>query len=175
MSAASSSSSKTVTQSRSARQAQGAGQELPGVLDRLALEVVAETEVAEHLEERVVARRVADVLEIVVLAAGAHAALRRRGALVAAFLVAEEHVLELHHAGVREQQRRVVAGHQRRARDDLVAVVTKKLQECLAQLIARHGFHRRDIGVVPSRSNPLVYGVCAAGLRLNRLRRSTAA
>jgi hypothetical protein len=40
------------------------------------LEVVAEAEVAEHLEEGVVPGRVADVLEIVVLAAGPHAALR---------------------------------------------------------------------------------------------------
>ena len=47
-------------------------------MDRLALEVVAEAEIAQHLEERVMARRVADVLEIVVLAARAHAALRAR-------------------------------------------------------------------------------------------------
>jgi hypothetical protein len=56
------------------------GEQLPGVGDRLALEVVAEAEVAQHLEERVVARGVADVLQVVVLAAGAHAALRRGGA-----------------------------------------------------------------------------------------------
>ena len=53
-------------------------QQIPGKLDRAILEVVAEREVAEHLEERVMARRVADVVEIVVLAAGAHAFLRRR-------------------------------------------------------------------------------------------------
>jgi hypothetical protein len=57
--------------------------------------------------------RVADVLEVVVLAAGAHAALRGGRARVVALLLAEEHVLELHHAGVGEQQRRIVAGHQR--------------------------------------------------------------
>ena len=50
--------------------------ELPGVGDRLGLEVVAEGEVAEHLEERVVARGEAHVLEVVVLAARAHALLR---------------------------------------------------------------------------------------------------
>jgi hypothetical protein len=48
--------------------------------DRLFLEIVAEREVAQHLEERVVARGVADVVEVVVLAAGAHALLRGRGA-----------------------------------------------------------------------------------------------
>ena len=54
--------------------------------DRVLLEVVAEGEVAQHLEERVVPRGAADVLEVVVLAAGAHALLggggprRSRGA-----------------------------------------------------------------------------------------------
>ena len=38
------------------RDAEVARQEVPGVADRLALEVVAEAPVAEHLEERVVAR-----------------------------------------------------------------------------------------------------------------------
>jgi hypothetical protein len=64
------------------RQLVHGGQQLPGVLDRVALEVVAEAEIAQHLEEGVVARGVADVLEVVVLAAGAHAALHRGGALV---------------------------------------------------------------------------------------------
>jgi len=72
---------------------EGTGDEVPRVADRLVLEVVAEAEVAEHLEERVVPGRVADVLEVVVLAAGAHAALRARGAGVGALVLAEEHVL----------------------------------------------------------------------------------
>ena len=110
-----------------------AGDEVPGEADRVALEVVAEAEVAEHLEERVVARGVADVLEVVVLAAGAHAALRTGGADVVALVLAEEHVLELHHAGVGEQQRRVVAGHERARGHDLVPALVEKLQEQRAQ------------------------------------------
>ena len=55
-------------------------QQLPGEADRVFLEVIAEREVAEHLEERVMARGAADVLEVVVLAAGADAFLRGRGA-----------------------------------------------------------------------------------------------
>ena len=43
--------------------------------DGLPLEVVAEREVAEHLEKGVVAGGVADVFQVVVLAAGAHALL----------------------------------------------------------------------------------------------------
>ena len=50
---------------------------VPGELDGALLEIVAEGEIAEHLEEGVVARGVADIVEVVVLAAGAHAFLRR--------------------------------------------------------------------------------------------------
>ncbi len=45
----------------------------PGVFDRRFLEIVAEREIPQHLEKGVVARRVADIVEIIVLAAGAHA------------------------------------------------------------------------------------------------------
>ena len=51
-------------------------QKVPGKLDGAILEIIAERKVAEHLEEGVVARRIADVIEIVVLAAGADAFLR---------------------------------------------------------------------------------------------------
>ena len=54
------------------------GDQVPGEFDRERLEIVAEREIAEHLEEGVVARGVADVVEVVVLAAGAHAFLRGR-------------------------------------------------------------------------------------------------
>jgi hypothetical protein len=92
-------------------QLEDAGEQLPGVVDRVALEVVAEAEVAQHLEEGVVAGGVADVLEVVVLAAGAHAFLRGGGAGVGALVEAEEDVLELVHACVGEQQGRVFVGH----------------------------------------------------------------
>ncbi len=61
-------------------QSQHLGGELPGPPDGIGLEVVAEAEVAQHLEEAEVAGRAADGVEVVVLAAGAHAALDRRGA-----------------------------------------------------------------------------------------------
>ena len=52
-----------------------AGDELPGERDRIALEVVAEREIAEHLEEGVVTRRMAHLFEIIVLSARSHALL----------------------------------------------------------------------------------------------------
>ena len=111
------------------------GDQLPGELDRQILEVVAEREVAQHLEERVVPGGVADVLQVVVLAAGAHALLRRRGAQVVALLGAGEDVLELHHAGVGEHQRRIVARHQRARRHDAMPVPGEEVEERLADVV----------------------------------------
>ena len=115
------------------------GDELPGQRDGQLLEVVAEREVAQHLEEGVVPVGVADVVEVVVLAAGAHALLRRHRARVGPRLLAGEHVLELHHPGRREHQRRIVARHHRRGRHDRVAVPGEEVEECRTDLIdGRH-------------------------------------
>ena len=116
------------------------GHELPGEADRIALEVVAEGEIAEHLEERVMPRGVADLLEVVVLSAGPHALLHGRGATRASgrLLLAEEHLLELHHPRVREHQRRVVAGHDRRAGMHQVPLLLKVRDEFLADFGGLH-------------------------------------
>src|SRR5580704_8041330 len=49
------------------------GDQVPGQLDRPLLEVIAKRKIAEHLEKGEVPRGVADIVEVVVLAAGAHA------------------------------------------------------------------------------------------------------
>ena len=113
-------------------------QELPGEVDGVMLEVVAEREVAEHLEERVVAGGVADVVKVVVLAAGADALLGRRGAGVRALVEAEEHVLELVHAGVREEKRRVMGGDDRARGDDRVALAFVEVQKGAANVCDFH-------------------------------------
>src|SRR5690606_12552119 len=56
-------------------EAEDLGQQLPRPRDGLSLEVVAEAEVAQHLEEAEVARRAPDGVEVVVLAAGPDALL----------------------------------------------------------------------------------------------------
>nr|GEU28048.1 hypothetical protein [Tanacetum cinerariifolium] len=91
------------------RQAIDLGQQFPRVLDRIALEIIAKAEVAQHFEEGVVAGRVADVFQVVVLAAGAHAALHGGRARVRARVEAKENVLELHHAAVGQQHGWVIA------------------------------------------------------------------
>jgi hypothetical protein len=70
-----------VTSSFSFARPKSLGDQGPGEIDRLFLEVVAEREIAQHLEEGVVARGVADIVEVVVLAAGADAFLRGGRAL----------------------------------------------------------------------------------------------
>ena len=77
---------RPVTQKPVAVQPELLGDQVPGKLDGLFLEIVAEREIAEHLEEGVMARGVADIFEVVVLAAGAHAFLRCHRAVVTACL-----------------------------------------------------------------------------------------
>ncbi len=121
------------------RKAQVAVDEGPGQLDGAFLEVVAEGEVAEHLEEGLVAAGVADVVQVVVLAAGADALLRGGDAQGRRGLGAGEHVLERHHAGVDEQQGRIALRDQRRRRHHGVAVAFEVPQELFADVVqARH-------------------------------------
>ena len=133
------------------RQAEFLGDQVPGELDRAVLEIVAEREVAEHLEEGVVARRVADIVEVVVLAAGAHAFLRGRGLGVGALFEAGEDVLELHHAGIGEHQGRVVARHERRRRHHGVAVAREVIEELPPDLV--DAAHVRS-GILPLTAGP---------------------
>ena len=83
-----------------------------------------------------VPRGVPDLFEVVVLAARAHALLRRGGAplSVGRLLHAEEDLLELDHSGVDEQQRGIVGGHQRRAGPDHVLLAREVVEKAAADL-----------------------------------------
>src|SRR5579871_377516 len=105
------------------------GDQRPGVLDGALFEIVAEGEIPQHLEEGVMARGVTHAVQIVVLAAGAYAFLRRRRARNGPLLLAREDVLELHHARIGEEQGRIVARHQGRRRHDLMVMAAEKFQE----------------------------------------------
>ena len=122
-----------------------ASDQIPGKLDRAVLEVVAKREIPEHFEKRVVPGGVADVFQIVVLAAGPHAFLRRGGALIGPLLQAGEDVLELHHPGIGEQQCRIVARHERARRDDLVVMARKIVEKRSADVVG--GLHRQILAL----------------------------
>ena len=77
-----------------------------------------------------------DIFKIVVLAAGADAFLRARGARVVALIEAQEDVLELVHAGVGKQQRGIVHRDERRATHDAVAAVAEIFQKSAANFVA---------------------------------------
>ena len=81
---------------------------------------------------------VAHVFQIVVLTAGAQAGLHRCSAHIGALVRAQKHVLELHHARIGKHQRRIVAGHQRAARNHGMALGGKKIEEGFANVRNTH-------------------------------------
>ena len=113
-------------------------QQVPGKLDRVFLEVIAKRKIAEHLEKRLMPRGLADFVQIVVLAAGAHAFLRRAGAHVVALLDAQKDILELVHAGVGEEQRRIVGRQQGRRAHARMPVPLEVLQKSFANFVSSH-------------------------------------
>jgi hypothetical protein len=112
--------------------------ELPRERYGVPLEVVAEGEVAQHLEEGVVPVGVADLLEVVVLAAGADALLGGGGAPVVPVLHAQEGALELHHSGVGEQQGGVVGGREGGRRHLAVIAGDEEVEEAAADRVGEH-------------------------------------
>ena len=113
------------------------GQQGPGMGDRLLLEIVAEAEIPQHFKEGMMARGVADIVEIIMLTASAHAFLARRRGLVGAGFKAREDILERHHARIDEHQRRVVMRHQRRGRNDAVPGGPEIIEERAANVVGR--------------------------------------
>ena len=116
------------------------GDQLVRPRDRLLLEVVAEREVPEHLEHRQVARRVADVLDVV----GAEALLARDGPRERRRRLSEEVRDELVHAGVREQQAGLGRRDQRRGRDAPMLALFEERQEQLADAMGLHAGQSTD-------------------------------
>src|SRR5204862_8319294 len=81
------------------RQAELFRDEVPGELDGAILEIVAEREIAEHLEEGVMSRGVADIVEVVMFAPRTHAFFGGDGALVGQLLDTAADVLDMDHDG----------------------------------------------------------------------------
>src|SRR6185436_3379989 len=106
--------------------------------NRFSLEVVAEGEIPVHLEERGVARRLANFVDVERTDAFLHAGrtIERRS------LGTYEVALERHHAGIDEQQRRVVV-QQRGGRHYLVITRCEEIEEAAPNL---GGFHAVLLG-----------------------------
>ncbi len=112
--------------------------EVPCEADRLALVVVAEREVAEHLEERAVASGAADVLDVALGPGHAQAALDGDRARRRRRLLAEKHRDELLHAGDREQRRAHRIGNQRRGRQMRMPLAYEIVDEARAKFLRPH-------------------------------------
>ena len=119
------------------------GEEFPRILNRITLEIIAEAEVAQHLEESVMARGVADVFQVVVLAAGSDATLRTGGAHIGPVVASEERILELHHAGIGKEERRIAARNQGTGRHNGMALGFEIAQKTFANFAA---FHAGSLG-----------------------------
>ncbi len=124
-------------------------EQLPRVRDGLLLEVVAEREVAVHLEEGAVSGRAADLLDV----EGADALLDARRARERRGHDAREVGHERHHAGHREQQGRVVA-HERRGRHDGVPPVAEVRQPGVADVCGLHAVYCFPSSVMVSSASP---------------------
>ena len=132
----SSSPSKTVIQMLLGVDAEALGGELPGELRGALLEVVAHREVAEHLEERQVPVRGADVVDV----RRAEHLLAGHEPVMGRLLEAEEVRLQRLHPGDRQQRRRVARRrHERRRGQPAVVVGLEELLEGAANLVRLHG------------------------------------
>ena len=114
-----------------------AGQQRPGMQDRLLLEIVAEGKIPQHFKEGMMPRGIADIVEVIMLSARPHAFLRGCRPGRRPRLQPGEHVLERHHAGVGEHQRRIVVGHQRRGGHYLMGIVPEIIEERAADIVGR--------------------------------------
>ena len=117
------------------------GAELPCPRGCLTLEVIAEREIAEHLEESAVARGDSDALNIGrsdALLAGCDAGSRRCQLACKIFL-------ERCHAGVDEKQALISLRHKRKARQTKMALALEKAQILLSEFIESRPFHDKQL------------------------------
>jgi hypothetical protein len=109
------------------------GHELPRERDGPLLEVVAEAEVPQHLEERVVARRLTDVVNI----DGPEALLHRGGPRPRRLVLPDEVGDERDHAGDREHDRWIPRDQAGRGHS-FVGAVGKEPEERRTKLVGVH-------------------------------------
>ena len=86
--------------------------QFPRKWDRVRFEVIAKGKVTQHFKKCMVTRGIADVVQIIMFATGAHAFLRSGRTFVIACFNSGEQVLKLDHARVGEHQSGVVPRNQ---------------------------------------------------------------
>ena len=140
-------------------EAERAGGELEREPRRALLEVVADREVAEHLEEGQVARGRADDLDV----DGAEGLLAGRQARRGRLLEAHEVRAQRLHPGRREQHGAIEGGrHERPAGQALVAAFLEEAEERVADLVRGHGAIVAHPSTASPRSRTAVWPGAAA-------------
>ena len=89
----------------------------------VSLEIIAETEIAEHLEEHEVSFGSANVVEVVVLTSSTDALLYSYSAVVWSNFITHEVRLEGHHSGHGEQQGGVVRNEAGRGNNRMATLI----------------------------------------------------
>jgi hypothetical protein len=102
-------------------------QELPGIGNRLFLEIVPKGKVAEHFEECVVPGGSPDIFQVVMLPPRPDALLGGAGPDIVPLLQPEKAVFELVHPRIGEQERRVIMRNQTGTGDHGMAPLRKIL------------------------------------------------
>ncbi len=104
-------------------------------------------------------------------AARPHAALGTGRANIRAMITPQKNVLELHHAGIGEQQCRIIARNQRAGCNNGMAMAGEKIKEALANFTAIHkvllGGKQEEVMIVAGNERNFTQN--PAGYRLPRL------
>ncbi len=119
-------------------QAPDFGEQLPRPGDGLLFVIIAKRPIAQHLEESVMIGIVSYILQIVVLTGDPHALLSVSSPRIPPFLQSQEDVFKLIHARIGEQQRGIIARHQRGAGHYGVSLAGEEIQKRLPDLSAGH-------------------------------------
>jgi hypothetical protein len=82
-------------------------------VDRLFLEIVTEGKIAQHFKKRMMAGGIADIVEIIMLAASTDAFLAGRRRRKFALFGTGKNILERHHTGIDEHQWWIIVRNER--------------------------------------------------------------
>jgi len=120
------------------RQAVPIGQKVPGVLNGALLEIIAEGKITEHLKKRMVPGRIADILQVIVLAAGAYTFLGSGGPGIVSLFFAKKNPLELNHSRVDKKQGGIIVRYKRRAPNNLMVMLFEIFKKFSAYVVSCH-------------------------------------
>ncbi len=114
------------------------GQKVPGIRNRLFLEIITEREVSEHLKKGVMPGRTADIFEIIVLTPGPHTFLRCRRPIIIPCFQTDKGILKLIHARISKKQGRVIGWYQTGTFNFRVSLGAEIIQKFPANFVSSH-------------------------------------